>query len=268
MAWAYKNSGFKQSTDTKIATTAGIDMSGADTLIVIRSWRYDLKTSLTLSDSQGNTWNDLTLRHSTYDGCQISYAKNASVSASQTFTLDGGVTACYPSIWVAGYSGLDLTTPFSGSENGAGNDSILGTTGIPTGSITPASGELVIAGATLGYNDTGTTTIDSGFTFEQKGTFTAGFAPGGGIADLLGAGSSVNPTIKWSATTAHVAAAIASFVLASGGGGGGLVGPLLRGGRLIGGGPLMKGVLVPNVVPWMRKKELVRPDGSPMRMAA
>lgn len=170
-----------------------------------------------------------------YVYCGFSAGSHSLVVTQQTGTYGGGPRTAY-----ALFSGVDQTTPVRTGSVAQWNRLVTAAS-IAFSGLT--SGDLVniMAGD---FNDTAHTATGSASEILDStanngssiwaGQFTASGATGtGGITggtDLVGFG----------------------FPLVAAGAGGGLVGPLIRGGRLIGGGPLMKGVLVPRHAPIMR----------------
>ena len=192
-------------TTSATATTAAMDMTGSNLLVAVTLGLNNGSASVT--DSLGNTWNKLTLyaNPSNAVGVQIHYAKNASVSASQTFTLTRG-SAAYPCMFVAGYSNANTTSPFD-LENGHGQNSGLSVCN--SGAITPSVNNSLVV---VGYADNDTSnskTLASPFTRVGITTNTS-FATGAWGYNVQTTAASANPNWTNSGTVA-AACSIASF---------------------------------------------------------
>lgn len=145
----------------------------------------------TFSDSEGNTWTQLTERIATNVEGQLAYAFLDSVAASHTFTLTTG--GDFPQLYVYVFSGAS-SSPFD-QESGAAVGS--GTSGQP-GSITPGQPDsLFVAGAVWNDEITGPS-IDSGFgTIDQVDPGGGGKEIGISFLAQSGGPSAVNPTWSW-----------------------------------------------------------------------
>ena len=189
------------------ATSAAINTSGADLLVLVVSW--DAAVTISVSDSAGNTWTPLTPYAATYNRSGMFYAANAKTSASHTFTVSG--TTSSTAFELLAISGSLLTAPFD-IQNGAVNNS--SPSSIQTGPVTPSQGNsLVIAGISINSTSTSApTAIDSGFTISDSVAFASGVNYGGGAAYLFqGAPAAVDPTWTISPAAYGAAATIAVF---------------------------------------------------------
>ena len=201
------------STDSNAVTTGPIDMTGANFLVAVTTI-FNTTAVDKMSDSQSNTWTGLTI-YSVVSGLikfQILYAKNASVSSSQTFTLGAAVT--YPALEVYGFSGVDTTAP-ADVENGASEQA--GPDTHQPGSITPsASNALIIIGYT--GTDTGAApTIDSGYTSPMEFfQWSAGATDSVSGSYLIHTSGAINPTAS-KVGSGTVAIGTAAFLAATGG---------------------------------------------------
>jgi hypothetical protein len=87
-------------------TTAALDTSGANLLILSVSW-YTINTAnpSTISDSKGNTWTALTRRNSPsgHFAHRLWYATNPTVGTGHTFTVTASADQ-YPAILVYAFS--------------------------------------------------------------------------------------------------------------------------------------------------------------------
>lgn len=187
--------------DSNSVTTAGINTSGAD-LIVLVVTTYD-GDGPTPTDSNGNTWTALTLRGNANDAqCQIWYSYSPSVGSGHTFSVS--TSTDFPSIGVLAFSGA-AASPFdqqNGARSGAGT--------VQPGSVTPSEDNEVIVTGYGGYSQA-ISSINSGFTLANSHTFSSGQRLTTGTAYLIQTtAAAVNPT--WTlAGTSENSAAIATF---------------------------------------------------------
>jgi len=186
-------------------TTGAINTNGANLLIVVIS-DFGGASQSTLSDSESNTWNELTLLNFNSNArCTIYYAYNPNVGASHTFTYD--VQTNFPTIMALAFSDADTAAPFD-VENGAG---VTGTS-LQPGSVTPSENdELLICGLTTANEEGSTPSIDSSFIEELGIIFGTGVNLGGftGYKIQTTAGAE-NPTWSWT-TSVDAASVIATF---------------------------------------------------------
>lgn len=192
-------------------TTAGIDTSGADLLVLMLSTSIATTETATISDSKGNTWTALTKYHEgtwNTEG-RLYYAKNAIVGASHTFTATSDAGATYPAIAVAAFSGTHLTSPFD-QQNGA---TASFSPPHEPGSVTPTEdNELIIAGVAHDRTDA-PNAIDEGFTLAEASAVVAANAQGVGIGYLVQTtAAAVNPTWSgWGGNPGSVVFTAATF---------------------------------------------------------
>jgi hypothetical protein len=191
--------------DFKTVTTPAIDTTGAD-LIVISVSAFTAANP-TVSSNKAGTYNLLQIR---VVGGAISnrlfYAAGPTVGSGHTFTASHPTTNVFPSISVEAWS-FSHASPFD-QQNGAAS---AGVTSLATGSITPSEdGELIFAGLGAGANS-GTNSINSGFTIGDQTQHDGANHEGVSIAYFeQGAAAAINPT--WSCTNSvALAVTIASF---------------------------------------------------------
>jgi hypothetical protein len=206
------------------ATTTAIDTTGS-TLLVVISYYWSSITG-TVTDSKGNTWNNLT-QYGTSDStglCQIHYSYNKggsalSVGTNHTFTISSQAYQCLHAIAFSGTL-TDSSVYLSGSDHGN-----LGNDPIKPGSVTPsAAGDLILTGWSGGGGTTTAQSIDSGLS-------ALDFLHNSSDMDICqaylittGTGA-IDPT--WTLTGgSNFATSIAVFVAATGGGGGTVI-PIL-----------------------------------------
>lgn len=201
------------STGGGAVTTAGINTTGANLIVVSVGW---FQNAMTVSDSNTNTWSALTLHGElAAKANKLFYVFNPTVGAGHTFTADGGASA-FPALSVSAWSG-STSTPFD-VENGASGSAAT----LATGSITPAQdNELIIAGLVHDNNTAGAVSIDSTMTITDSVAYSGSNHMGESMAyKIQTTAAAINPT--WNITnSAPLAASIASFKASAGGGGGG-----------------------------------------------
>lgn len=146
------------STDKSGFTSSAVDSTGVDLLV------FGLvgdNSSVAPSDSKGNTWVKADEGNSFGVYAGLWYVKNPTVGSGHTFTVTA--TNNSPAMYVAGWSGADLTAPLSAVNHGGGG---FGSTGQP-GSVTPgADGALLV---TIVNHGTSTASIDTGYTVNGNG---------------------------------------------------------------------------------------------------
>lgn len=185
-------------------TSAAINTTGADLLVVVASW-YDATTAdVTLSDSKGNTWTALTKSNTPNVAVKMWYCRGGSVGSGHTFTASG--TGTYSSIYAAAFSG-SAATPFDQESGATGNP----VTTLAAGSLTPvSSGCLVVAGVVAGGGG-GAPAPDGGFS-AQAVTFSSGNYMGCGGAYLVQTtAAAANPAWTWGGASIAAAARLATF---------------------------------------------------------
>jgi hypothetical protein len=191
------------STNTKLATSAAVDTTGATLLVVVAVW--GTSNAPTISDNRGNTWTPRTKSTDTNTvSVQVFDCVNpTSVGPGHTFTADGGTHVIYPWVGVYAFSGTD-----SGAyENAAGHNG-TGTFNQP-GSLTPAeNGAILITG-----NEccTGTAvSCSSGFTSQFQPYSPGYYYCSGAGYQIQGTSSAINPTWSWTGSN-YCASVLAAY---------------------------------------------------------
>lgn len=193
------------SVDGNTVTTAGINTTGANLLVVVLS-DFDDGTT-TLQDSRTNTWTGLTARRAA-DGTRVRiyYVASPSVGAAHTFTATKDTNQTFPGLCVAAFSG-GHTAPFDQQNGGT----TAGATTLQTGSVTPSeNNELLIAGISFFSSDPAT--INSAFNIANALDVDdfGGGSMGCALAyQIQTTATARNPT--WTILTSAAAAAIATF---------------------------------------------------------
>lgn len=180
------------SADGADVTTGSLNTTGAS-LVVMFVASYAAVAMPTISDSKGNTW---TARTRYGPGAALSssnffYAQNPTVGSGHTFTATGPGINDYPAICIIAFSGTATTSVYD-VENG--NNGSIGQSTIQPGSVTPSqNGEVVLTGVTS--TDTGTVSINSGFTIADQTPNAVGLNFGGALAyKIQPTAAAVNPT--------------------------------------------------------------------------
>jgi hypothetical protein len=145
MAIAIVDSLAASSTDGNSVTSASMNTTGADGLVVVVG-DYSAQTLGTVTDSKGNTFTALTsYAFGVADArCTIFYCADPTVGSGHTFTYT--IVGGYPSIAAVALSGCD-TAAFYDSGKVSGSSTDPGTTSLQPGSLTPsADGAILISG--------------------------------------------------------------------------------------------------------------------------
>jgi hypothetical protein len=184
--------------------SAAINTTGANFLVLNASF-YSSGCTVTVSDSNSNTWAALTGYSNGASTGRFYYAVNPKVGSGHTFTVSG--SSCYPSFEVAAFSGMKTSGVFdSGTDSGANGNSAT----IQPGSVTPPSGyQLVMTGVSI---DSGSvSSVNSSFTMTDSLAYSGGNNFGSGMAYLVQhPGAAVDPTWTISGYN-HTAVNIAAF---------------------------------------------------------
>jgi len=191
---------------TRTGTTSGgnstaINTTGADLLVVAASWFAGTTANITITDSAGNTWVELTKQtHANNQAVRIFYVENPVTSASHTITVSGAGT--FAPAWFAAFSGSFAGSPL---QNGA---TVSAATTLQTGAVAPSVAALVIAAA---VGASSPSSLPSGYSLGFVQAFVAGtsvpLAVGYKIQDTA---VSENPQFAWSGNS-FAAAVIAAF---------------------------------------------------------
>jgi hypothetical protein len=195
----------KTSGDQQAVTSDPIDTSIAN-LIIVGIGSYSAVNAVgALSDSRGNTWQPLTEKGAgATQSAQLFYCEGTGIGgAGHTFSV-ASVALTYPVILVMAIK-TAATSPFD-QENGVDG---AGPT-LQPGSVTPLEdNELVVS--FLGYQVTGGSTIDSGFTQSDDIDNSPALGVGGSMAyKIQTTAQAENPT--WTVTGGGaITPVIASF---------------------------------------------------------
>lgn len=186
------------------ATTAGIDTTGAD-FIVIGVTGYGV-SSWTVSDSQSNTWTAAT-EYASNPAVQLYYCTNPTTSASHTFTLSG--SAVYGRINAAAFSGVAASSPLESENSG----STTTTSPASTGSVTPTQNNtLLISAGGLGSVVSPGVSGSPAFTALDEHTGIGGSDYSTGFAYYVQAtAANISSEFAWGSGTGDATAMIAAF---------------------------------------------------------
>lgn len=191
--------------------TAGIDTTGANLLL---AWVAN-ETGFggaALTDSKGNTWTaTTTITESPEEGI-LYYSIPSSVGAAHTFTATA--TGARPSIAVSAFSGSSAQP----LDQQASNSSAAAGTTLTTGSITPTEAHELVAACYATRSQSGTLSIDGGFTIGSQTDGDGANNQSIGIAYLIQtAAAAANPTWTSTNSVGVKIAKIASFKIPSAG---------------------------------------------------
>ena len=127
--------------------------------------------TVTITDSNGNTYTDAISQAQTTDGHQIHifYAKNIA-SVPNTVTATFSSTNNHPWLAIYEYSGLNTTTPLDQTAHAQGTGSAISTGATAT---TTSPNELVFAAAGFVNNFGGTVTAGSGYALQRQDNGTS-----------------------------------------------------------------------------------------------
>jgi hypothetical protein len=170
----------KSSTTGNTVTTSAIDTSGAD-FIVLAVMDYTGATISSISDSKGNSWNQL----SSGNGSSIArgtlyWSRPSSVGAGHTFTATG--SSNFPTVIVEAWSD-SAASPFD--QESVGGDPGFSSTISNPGSVTPSQNDELLVTLVSGNDTSESWTIDSGFTISDQAPAVSGQCIGGGMAYLI-----------------------------------------------------------------------------------
>lgn len=207
MAYAVVASTSAGSANTSSVTTAGIDTTGANLLVLVATTYAG--GGPTPTDSKGNTWTPLTRRGAGDAEIQLWYCASPVVGSGHTFTLSG--STIYPALAVLAVSGA-AASPLDQQNGQVAN---AGATCSP-GSVTPTEDDELVVSGYSGYSQA-ISSIDSGFTLAASVAYNGNFLTTGVAYLIQTSAAAANPTWTLSGSNFNVAA-IASFKVAAAGG--------------------------------------------------
>jgi hypothetical protein len=190
-------------------TTAGVDTTGADFIVLSVGWNGT--GTPTVSDSKSNTWNALTAHvNSANETNQLYWSRPTSVGASHTFT----VSLAGASIEMLAFSG-SATSPFD-VQTGATST----TRPLSTGNITPTQdNELIVTSETYAGNFGNPVTVSSGYSTPIQVDFVGSTHEGSSIAYKIQTTATTTDATWDTQFDTNLAVSIASFKAGAGGGG-------------------------------------------------
>lgn len=193
------------STNGSQVTTANIDTTGADFIIIVKSY-FSLSPVGPPFDNKGNVFTALTPQTVTGDiSVQFWYLENAVVGSGHNFSSSVAGQE-YPGMCVLAFSGVVLAAA-NAAENG---NSAAVASSIQTGSISPASGQLVVSGFGGGSAVSGVS-VNSSFSKELDFGGSPAINYATSIAWKAGTGSAENPLWTITGSADNLAAVIATF---------------------------------------------------------
>ena len=175
-------------------TTTPIDTTGAGLIVLALAW-FGGATEPSISDSQSNTWTNLTLGNANYPYVRLKYCLAPSTSGSHT--ISSSHSNAYLGLAVAAFSGI---TSYDAQQNGGTQNN--GTT-LSSGSVTPTGNAALIV-SSLGLAGAGqTTSIDSGFSVATHLAGSSSNWYGSDLAYLIQTtAAAINPQWSWGSSTA------------------------------------------------------------------
>lgn len=189
-------------TNPNTVTTAEINTTAANLIVIAVSAASSAGDSIYPSDSQSNTWTGLTWRDSGVGGgnsVRIFYCYAPTTNSSHTFSFPH--SSSYATILVMAFSGM-ASSPF---DVEGGNAFTSAVTSFPSGSVTPSQANTIVITA-LAVGDLSTApSIDSGFTVQCVGPGVGGSSWAGAAGyKVLTAASAQNPT--WTTAASSIGA--------------------------------------------------------------
>lgn len=206
MAVAIANSGAAHTMwhgPTSPITSSAIDTTGAEHLYVSVACDTGSGT-VTVTDSKGNTWQQLYLTNAGFSRLVTFEAINLlSVGAGHTFTISGGVFMRAQVTAFTGYVGSPAVDQHSSGT---------GTNSAHPGSITPTTtNQLIICSSGTDNSVGGVASIDSGLTIIDQGPEIGSDCYGLMVAYIVQTSIvTVNATVSWTVASA-TSATIVSF---------------------------------------------------------
>jgi len=193
-------------------TTAGINTTGANFLVVIAGSNGGNSAANAVIDSKGNTWTALTAPMGSFSTPQIFYSFPTTVGTGHTFKLTN-TSSSGVALSAMAFSGI---VAYEAGTSHTGADQTGGPTTTQPGSTSPASvGDLIVSGIAPYFPNNGSSTvasINSSFIAEAfaVGTDTGSFsAYKAATAGDVSGGS--NPTWTVTGGTNRLSATIAVF---------------------------------------------------------
>ena len=195
-------------------TTSAINTTGADLIVVFLA--YNLGSTVTLSDSLGNSWTGIT---SISDGVTVTaimyYCHAPTVGAAHTFSVSGSNNYC--SMFVEAWSGSASSGTLDQQGTTFSSSNVLS---LLSTSITPAvAGELIVTGIAWGASSEASVTVNDGLTQPDAALVTgSGNYYSSGAAYLVqSVAAAIAPTWSWASPSSSCATIIVSFEPGAGG---------------------------------------------------
>lgn len=206
LAYVNGNYGYNSSTPNSTVDAFSLNCTTGNLLVVFVK-HEGASTSLSISDTAGNTYTPLTYRsHSNGDlHGQIFYAKNITGNASNVIRVTCSASRSYIRIYAHQYSGADTSSPFDQENWGQGSGTSLSTSNITT----TFANEVLVAGA--GEYNIGNYTAGTNYTerLDLNG-LTGGAAVGATEDRIVSATGTYNATMTVSTSDAWILL-VASF---------------------------------------------------------
>lgn len=191
-------------------TSAAIDTTGADLIVIHVAQGEGIASPAVVSDSEGNTYTALTaITEGAVAGglrSRLYFCASPVTDANHTFSVTG--TNIFPTFGVQAWSGAHAS-PFD-VENGHEDSGAS----LTTNPVTPSQANSLIVCGLNSHDNAATVSIDSGFTISDQAAFGGGDHYCGAMAYLSGApASAFDPA--FTANNTQKCATIAVFKPAS-----------------------------------------------------
>ena len=190
------------------ATTAGIDTTGANLIVISVG---SARVTLTISDSKGNTWIKCpTIGQISSGGSITYYCFNPAVGSGHTFTVSG--TACFSAISVHAFSGAGGTV---GPQNGLSATTGGGASLSPGDVIPDYDNCLVMSTVTHGGTST---SCNGGFTAQSINISGGNYFALGAAYLIQTTAAAANPQWTWTTSSENAGSNIVFNPTVSSGG--------------------------------------------------
>lgn len=178
-------------------TSAAIDTTGANLLVISAAWYGATTPVLTVSDAKGNTYTGLTVRDNATRQ-RIFYVLTPTVGAGHTFTLTG--TNILPAFHAYAFAGVASYQTESGNVT-------IGT----SGSVTPAANGALIVTGLVALTAAADAVAPPGFTLHQISYVASATVQGSAAYYVQPTAAAINPTWSWGAP-GHTNVAVSTAV--------------------------------------------------------
>jgi hypothetical protein len=206
-------------------STAAIDTSGADLIVIATHYTQSDGKAVTPSDSKGNTWTASPSQQTaptSSTGIRFWYCLNPTVGSGHTFTFPAASSGVlHPSITVSAWSDV------SGFHSDDGDSTNSNVTTLATGTVTPSAIAPALIVTALSYKGTSPSVSGGSLAVLEQVAYVSGVGPHIGAAmgyEIQSAGAAINATWSWT-TADDCSVAIIAF---------GLVAPVITATSILG----------------------------------